>query len=94
MCLTEWENRLRNIEKDNQVYTIGTAPARDAASGYISWGHSMIVSPWGDVLRELDEKEGYINYTLDLRYVDQVRKELPLLLHRRMDIYRLEENNQ
>jgi predicted amidohydrolase len=86
-----WEIMFRCRALDNQVYTIGTAPARDATSGYVSWGHSMIVSPWGDILKQLDEKEGYINYTIDLGNVDRVRKELPLLAHRRTDIYRLEE---
>jgi len=86
-----WDIMFRCRALDNQVYTIGTSPARDEASGYISWGHSMIVSPWGEVLRQLDEKEGYINFTLDLKYVERVRKELPLLLHRRTDIYKLEE---
>ena len=86
-----WEIMFRCRALDNQVYTIGTSPARDMTSGYVSWGHSIIVSPWGEVLRQLDEKEGCINYTFDLGYADRVRKELPLLLHRRTDIYYLKE---
>jgi predicted amidohydrolase len=86
-----WEIMFRCRALDNQVYTIGTAPARDVASEYVSWGHTMIVSPWGDVLKQLDEKEGYINCTIDLDYVERVRKELPLLSHRKTDIYKLEE---
>ena len=85
-----WEIMFRCRALDNQAYTIGTAPARDATSGYVSWGHSIIVSPWGDVLSQLDEKEGYISYTIDLAEVERVRKELPLLSHRRTDVYRLE----
>ncbi|MCL1940404.1 MAG: carbon-nitrogen hydrolase family protein [Synergistaceae bacterium] len=86
-----WEIMFRNRALDNQAYTIGTAPARDEASGYASWGHSIIVSPWGDVLEQMDEKEGCISRVLDLEYVDKVRKELPLLAHRRTDVYSLEE---
>ncbi|MCL1875101.1 MAG: carbon-nitrogen hydrolase family protein [Synergistaceae bacterium] len=82
-----WEIMFRNRALDNQVYTIGTAPARDAASGYVSWGHSIIVSPWGDILEQMDEKEGYITRAIDLERVDRVRKELPLLAHRRTDVY-------
>ena len=88
-----WEIMFRSRALDNQVYAIGTAPARDAASGYVSWGHSIIVSPWGDVIRQLDEKEGYISHAIDLGYAERVRRELPLLLHRRTDVYDLKALN-
>jgi len=86
-----WDIMFRSRALDNQVYTIGTSPARDLDSGYVSWGHSLIVSPWGDILKQLDEKEGRITCTLDLERIEQVRKQLPLLAHRRIDVYRLEE---
>ncbi len=86
-----WETMFRQRAVDNQVFTIGAAPARDPASDYISWGHSIIVAPWGNVLVQLDEKEGYSVQTLNLGEVDKVRRELPLLAHRRSDIYTLNE---
>ena len=39
----------------------------------------MVVSPWGDVVAEMDEKEGVQITDLDLALVDKVRRELPLL---------------
>ncbi len=48
----------------------------------------MIVSPWGEVVVRMDEKEGFSIGTLELDYVEKVRKELPLLAHRRKDIYK------
>ena len=84
-----WETMFRQRAVDNQVFTIGAAPARDQASEYISWGHSIAVAPWGNVLVQLDEKEGCAVQTLDLGEVDKVRRELPLLAHRRLDIYTL-----
>ncbi len=86
-----WEILFRLRAVDNQVFTIGAAPARDPESGYTSWGHSIVVSPWGDIINEMDEKEGYIISELDLSLVEKARKELPLLAHRRHDMYRLEE---
>ncbi len=86
-----WEILFRLRAVDNQVFTIGAAPSRDPESGYTSWGHSLVVSPWGDIINQMDEKEGYIISELDLGLVDKARKELPLLAHRRHDIYRLEE---
>lgn len=87
-----WEILFRLRAVDNQVFTIGVAPARDPESGYTSWGHSMVVSPWGNIINEMDEKEGYIVSELDLSLVEKAREELPLLAHRRHDMYMLEEH--
>ncbi len=84
-----WEVMFRSRAIDNQVYTIGTAPARDENSCYTSYGNSIIVSPWGEVKLRMDEKEGIALETLDFDYVEKVREQLPLLVQRRKDIYRL-----
>ncbi|HHV46790.1 MAG TPA: carbon-nitrogen hydrolase family protein [Tissierellia bacterium] len=84
-----WEIMFRSRALDNQVYTIGVAPARDLNAPYISYGNSIAVSPWGNVIERMDEKEGYRIVTLDFDYVNKVRNELPLLKHRRRDIYSL-----
>lgn len=86
-----WHIMFKSRAVDNQIYTIGCSPARDYDSPYVSYGHSLIVSPFGEVLCELDDKEGIIIYEIDLDYVDKVRKELPLLAHRRKDLYELIE---
>lgn len=82
-----WELNFRGRALDNQVYTIGVAPARDYNSTYHSYGNSIVVSPWGNVINRMDEKEGYIIQEIDLEYVTKIRKELPLLKHLRNDIY-------
>ncbi|OLR64348.1 carbon-nitrogen hydrolase family protein [Peptoniphilus porci] len=84
-----WDILFRTRALDNQVYTIGAAPARDSRTGYTSWGHSMIVDPWGKVIKQLDEKVGYFIEEVDLNYVIQVRDELPMLNQRRLDLYEL-----
>lgn len=86
-----WEILFRNRALDNQVFVIGTAPARNEDSEYTSWGHSIVVAPWGNIIEQMEEKEGYIINELDLSQVDKVRKELPLLAHRRNDMYKLVE---
>jgi omega-amidase len=85
-----WEILFRSRALDNQSYVLGTAPARDPESGYTSWGHTVAVSPWGEILEQLGEAEGYILRTLDLERVSEVRSQLPLLKHRRTDMYHLE----
>ena len=74
-----WELLHRARAVDNQVFVIGTAPARDMAAAYHSWGHSVAVNPWGEVIRMLDEGEGNFRCTLDLEQVHAIREQLPLL---------------
>jgi len=87
-----WELHFRGRAVDNQVYTIGVAPARDMDFSYHSYGNSIIVSPWGDVVGRMDEKEGYMLREVDLDDVRKVRDQLPLLKHVRKDIYTLSKN--
>ena len=82
-----WDIMFKSRAIDNQVYTIGCAPSRNYDSCYVSYGNSIVVSPWGEVIERIDDKEGYFVCTLDFDYVDKIRKELPLLTHRRSDLY-------
>ncbi len=84
-----WELSFRARALDNQVYMLGCAPMRDPSSGYTSWGHSILVNPWGEVLTQLDEKEGVLMGEIDLEYEEQIREQLPLLRSRRGDVYEL-----
>ena len=86
-----WELHCRSRALDNQVFTIGVGIARDENADYVAWGHSMVVSPWGDIIMEMDEKEGMQLCTLDLGRIAEVREQLPLLKHRRLDLYQLSE---
>ena len=85
-----WEVTFRARALDNQIYLVGCAPARDENGPYVSWGHSIAVNPWGEVLGQLDEKEGVLTVDMDGKKEEAVRKQLPLLRHRRTDLYRLE----
>ena len=82
-----WEILFRSRAIDNQVYTLGAAPARNPDASYVSYGNSIIVSPWGTVVAQLNEVEDLLISTLDLDLVQKIRRELPLLSHRRFHIY-------
>lgn len=86
-----WELMHRQRAVDNQVFVIGTSPARDRSASYTAWGHSLAVDPWGRVLYQMDEKPGCRTALLDLEEVDRIRQQLPLLAARRTDLYRLSE---
>lgn len=84
-----WEILMRARALDNQVYLAAASPARDEAANYIAYGNSMVVEPWGDVISRAGTDEEVIFADIDLSRVDKVRDELPLLKHRRTDIYNL-----
>ena len=84
-----WELTFRARALDNQVFMVGCAAARDLEASYHSWGHSIVIDPWGSVLEQLDENEGILTIEIDISKVDKIRKELPLLLHRRNDLYNI-----
>ncbi len=86
-----WELMFRAQAMFNQVYAVGTAPARDPEASYQSWGHSVAADPWGAVLAQLDEREGEQTVDIDFAETEKVRAQIPLLRHRRTDVYRLEE---
>jgi predicted amidohydrolase len=84
-----WELLLRSRAVDQQVYTVGCAPARQYDANYISYGNSIIVNPWGEIMGRLNDEEGYLLGELDFDEVYQVREQLPLTKHLRKDLYTL-----
>lgn len=84
-----WELMMRTRALDNQVYVAAASPARNLNSSYHAWGHSMIVNPWGTILAEAGSSEEIITAVFDPAYLKKVRQEMPLLKHRRRDLYQL-----
>jgi len=82
-----WDILFRTRALDNQVYMLGCAPARDETAGYVSYGHSLVASPWGRIIDQLGAEEGCLLAEIELDEVERVRRELPLLRHRRTDMY-------
>lgn len=84
-----WELLFRTRAVDNQVYMIGTAPAQDKEGSYISYGNSIITSPWGEIVDRMSFEKGYMINEIDLKEVEEVRKQIPALAHRRTDLYEI-----
>lgn len=82
-----WELLMRTRAVDNQLFVVAASPALNPEAIYQAWGHSMVVDPWGKVISEGDSDEDTIYADLDLTMINKVRRELPLLKHRRTDIY-------
>ncbi|SJZ38926.1 carbon-nitrogen hydrolase family protein [Selenihalanaerobacter shriftii] len=86
-----WETLLKARAVDNQVFVVGASPARNLEADYHAYGHSMIIDPWAEKLHEAGSKEDVIIQEIDLTKLEKIREELPLLKHRRSDLYKLEE---
>lgn len=86
-----WELLFRARAVDNQCFMAGTSVARDENASYKAWGHSILVSPWGDIVGELDKEEGIMIHDIRLEEADRVRKELPVLSAKRTDCYELKD---
>lgn len=82
-----WKMTFKARALDNQAYLVGCSPARNIESEYVSYGHSIITSPWGDVIAECGHSEEVMVQQIDIDYVNKIRKQLPLLNNRRKDLY-------
>lgn len=79
-----WSMLLRARAVENLAYVIGAGQYGTHPNGRTTWGHSMIVDPWGEVLTELPEGDGIISAGLDLDELDSLRERFPCLKHRRL----------
>ena len=79
-----WELLLRARAVENQCHVIASAQGGRHENGRRTWGHSMVVDPWGTVLAVQDEGEGVVLAELEAAQLARVRQQLPALDHRRL----------
>jgi predicted amidohydrolase len=86
-----WEVLLRARAIENQAFVVAANQIGPHPGGHRSGGRSMIVDPWGLVLAQAPDREGYVVADLDLERQLQIRAELPSLANRRPAVYRWPE---
>jgi len=98
-----WELLQKARAIDNQCFVVTASPARSVEEEsdddgnpkkyphYTAWGHSTVVSPWGDVVATTDEKECVVIADLNLDRLAEVRGGIPIGNQRRTDLYALED---
>ena len=77
-----WEVLLRARAIENQCYVLASAQGGRHDNGRRTWGHSMLVDPWGDVVSYLPEGAGLVTGVVDVARIESVRESLPALRHR------------
>ena len=79
-----WEVLLRARAIENQCYVIASAQGGRHETGRKTWGHSMIIDPWGEILSVLPSGEGWVCADFNRQRLETVRHRLPALKHRRI----------
>lgn len=77
-----WEALLRARAIENLAYVVAPAQWGQHGPGRKSYGHSLIIDPWGLVLAQAEDGDGVIYARLDLERLERLRRELPCLEHR------------
>jgi predicted amidohydrolase len=78
-----WHVLLRSRAIENGCFVLAAAQAGTHESGRVSYGHSLIVSPWGEILAEGDTEIGIVCATIDPAKVAEARGKVPSLQHGR-----------
>jgi deaminated glutathione amidase len=78
-----WETLLRARAVENQCYVLAAAQGGTHENGRRTWGHSMLVDPWGEIVAErAAEGPGVVAGDIDLGRIEEVRRSLPAWRHR------------
>jgi predicted amidohydrolase len=79
-----WEILVRARAIENQCYVLAPNQCGEPSAGMRTYGHSLIIDPWGRVLAALVDEEGIAIADIDLDALQRVRTELPALQHRKL----------
>ncbi len=86
-----WELSFRARALDGQMFMLGCSPARDVEGGYVAYGHSIVVNPWGTVLKQLSEKPDILWQEIDLAEGATIRNQIPIIKNMRRDLYEVRQ---
>ena len=79
-----WHVLLRARAIENQCYVLAAAQGGVHPGGRRTYGHRIIIDPWGIIVAERDQGSGVIVADIEPERIAQVRRELPALQHRRL----------
>lgn len=78
-----WQPLLQARAIENQCYIVAANQGGKHESGRETFGHSMIISPWGEILSTLEYGEGVVQSQFDKARIEQIRQAMPITLHNR-----------
>ncbi|MCC5855841.1 MAG: carbon-nitrogen hydrolase family protein [Idiomarina sp.] len=81
-----WDVLVRARAIENQVYMLAPNQVGTHADGRQTWGHSMIVDPWGKIMAVREDGAGVVSAKLDLTTLHELRKKMPVITHTRFEV--------
>uniref|UniRef100_T1JGV0 Nitrilase and fragile histidine triad fusion protein NitFhit n=1 Tax=Strigamia maritima TaxID=126957 RepID=T1JGV0_STRMM len=85
--MAHWEILLRSRAIENQCYVIAAAQTGIHNEKRQSYGHAMIVDPWGAVIAQCHEGTDIAVADIDLSFLHKIRRDMPVWFHRRKELY-------
>ena len=79
-----WEVLLRARAIENLAYVLAAAQGGLHENRRRTWGHSMVVDPWGEILAQQEQEQGVVLAVIDQSHLNACRGQLPALDHRRL----------
>lgn len=79
-----WHILLRARAIEAGLFVVAAAQVGHHQDGRVTFGHSLVVDPWGDVLLDMGEEPGVGFADIDLKRISDVRGRIPALNHRRL----------
>jgi predicted amidohydrolase len=81
-----WQALLQARAIENQVYIIAAGQVGQHENGRETWGHSMIISPWGEILSQIKNAVGSISAIYQPEEIDRIRSTMPVQEHNQFTI--------
>lgn len=79
-----WHVLLKARAIENLAYVVAAAQGGEHPGGRRTYGHSLVIGPWGEVLAEAGSAPGVVSAALDQAYLQRLRTDFPVLDHRRL----------
>ncbi len=89
-----WETLLRARAIENQAWVIGVGQCGQHSANRQTWGHSMVIDPWGNVVTKGGKTPCNIVADIELQQVKQVRKAMPVASHQKISSLITHEENE
>ncbi len=84
--MAHWELLARTRSIDILGYGLFSCQVGTHGSGKMTYGHSLITNPWGEIITSIDTGVGVITAEIDLQFLKEVRKNLPIIEHQRFSL--------
>ncbi len=81
-----WEILLRARAIENQCYLLASAQGGVHENGRRTFGHSMLIDPWGEIVSVLPEGEGLVMGSINMKQLQSIRTRLPALRHQTLSL--------